>query len=61
VAYRKATISLADDVVYLKDGRIDDHGTHSELLARNPSYAELVNAYEHEQPDAESGEEVTVR
>ena len=48
VAYRKATIALADEVVYLLDGRIADRGTHDELLARNPAYARLVNAYETE-------------
>jgi ATP-binding cassette subfamily B protein len=46
VAYRKATIGLADEVVLLDDGRITDRGTHQELLTRNPSYAHLVNAYE---------------
>ena len=46
VAYRKATIGLADEVVYLADGRVADRGTHDELLARNPAYARLVNAYE---------------
>jgi ATP-binding cassette subfamily B protein len=56
VAYRKATIALADEVVYLRDGHVEDQGTHAELLARNPGYADLVNAYEQEQP----GEEVTV-
>jgi ABC-type multidrug transport system fused ATPase/permease subunit len=48
VAYRKATIALADEVIYLADGRIADQGTHGELLARNPGYADLVNAYEQE-------------
>ena len=47
VAYRKATIALADEVVHLEDGRIRDRGTHAELLRRSPSYATLVNAYEH--------------
>ena len=47
VAYRKATIALADEVVHLQGGRIVDRGTHAELLARSPSYARLVNAYEH--------------
>ncbi|MCW2756750.1 MAG: putative multidrug export ATP-binding/permease protein [Nocardioidaceae bacterium] len=48
VAYRKATIQLADEVVYLADGRVADRGTHEELLARNEAYARLVNAYESE-------------
>jgi ABC-type multidrug transport system fused ATPase/permease subunit len=46
IAYRKATIGLADEVLFLADGRIADRGTHAELLARNPAYARLVNAYE---------------
>jgi ATP-binding cassette, subfamily B, bacterial len=46
IAYRKATIALADDVLFLADGRIADRGTHADLLARNPAYARLVNAYE---------------
>jgi ABC-type multidrug transport system fused ATPase/permease subunit len=51
VAYRKATIALADEVVYLRDGRVADQGSHAELLARSPSYADLVNAYEQEHQD----------
>ncbi len=46
VAYRKATIGLADEVVFLADGRVADQGTHLDLLSRNPAYADLVNAYE---------------
>jgi ABC-type multidrug transport system fused ATPase/permease subunit len=48
VAYRKATIALADEVVHLENGRIADRGTHQELLERSPSYAHLVNAYEQQ-------------
>jgi ABC-type multidrug transport system fused ATPase/permease subunit len=46
VAYRKATIGLADEVLYLVDGAIADRGPHAELVARNADYARLVNAYE---------------
>ncbi|UFN45508.1 ABC transporter ATP-binding protein [Nocardioides okcheonensis] len=46
VAYRKATISLADEVVHLDGGRIVGRGTHADLLASSPAYAQLVNAYE---------------
>ncbi len=59
VAYRKATIALADEVVFLQHGRIADRGPHAELLERNPQYARLVNAYEHDhhhEPAAESWE-----
>ena len=48
IAYRKATIALADEVLFLDGGRIVDRGTHDELLDRNPAYATLVNAYEAE-------------
>lgn len=46
VAYRKATIALADEVLWLDDGRIAGRGTHPELLARHPGYAEIVTAYD---------------
>jgi ATP-binding cassette subfamily B protein len=48
VAYRKATIGLADEVIHLADGRIVDRGTHEDLLLRSPAYADLVNAYEQQ-------------
>ncbi|MGZ5405097.1 MAG: ABC transporter ATP-binding protein [Nocardioides sp.] len=56
VAYRKATIALADEVIYLDGGRIGDRGTHDELLARNPAYNRLVNAYEHVPHEETAGE-----
>jgi ABC-type multidrug transport system fused ATPase/permease subunit len=53
VASRRATIALADEVVYLEHGRVMARGTHSELLATTPGYADLVTAYE--MVDAERG------
>ena len=60
VAYRKATISLADEVIHLDGGRIVGRGTHAELLASSPAYAQLVNAYEVE-ADADAAAEGTKR
>jgi len=46
VAYRKATIALADDVVLLNRGRVVEQGTHHELVARSAEYRDIVNAYD---------------
>jgi ABC-type multidrug transport system fused ATPase/permease subunit len=46
VAYRRATIALADEVVYLEQGKVVATGTHTDLLATNPGYVDLVTAYE---------------
>ncbi|HEY3002347.1 MAG TPA: ABC transporter ATP-binding protein [Kribbellaceae bacterium] len=46
IAYRKATIALADEVLFLDEGRIADQGTHTELQRRSAAYRELVDAYE---------------
>ncbi|TMR10014.1 ABC transporter ATP-binding protein [Nonomuraea turkmeniaca] len=51
VAYRLATIALADEVVYLDHGRVVDRGTHEELLARCQGYRNLVTAYEREEAE----------
>ncbi|MEV7396133.1 ABC transporter ATP-binding protein [Aeromicrobium sp. NPDC092404] len=46
VAYRKATIALADEVVFLDEGVIADRGSHDELVERSADYRDLVNAYD---------------
>lgn len=48
VAYRMATILLADQVIYIEHGRVVDRGSHDELVARCKGYADLVNAYSRE-------------
>ncbi len=46
VAYRRATIALADEVVFVEDGRVTDRGSHADLLGRSTGYRDLVTAYE---------------
>jgi ABC-type multidrug transport system fused ATPase/permease subunit len=46
VAYRQATIALADEVVWLERGRALARGTHEQLLDEVPGYAALVRAYD---------------
>ena len=60
VAYRRATIMLADEVVYIERGRVLARGTHDELLSSSPGYSRLVRAYadaaEQRRRDAEADE-----
>ncbi|GHD15428.1 ABC transporter ATP-binding protein [Nocardiopsis kunsanensis] len=53
VAYRRATIELADEVVYMEGGRVQARGTHSRLLHTSPGYARLVTAYERAAAEGE--------
>jgi ABC-type multidrug transport system fused ATPase/permease subunit len=46
VAYRKATIALADEVLFLEGGRVVDRGTHLELSVRSAAYRDIVDAYD---------------
>ncbi len=45
VAYRRATIDLADEVVFVEHGRVADRGTSAELAERSAGYRALVTAY----------------
>lgn len=56
IAYRKATVALADEVLFLDDGVIADRGTHEELLARCAGYRELITAYARAAEDAAAAE-----
>jgi len=48
IAYRLASILLADHVVHVDRGRVVDAGSHADLLKRDPGYRELVLAYEED-------------
>ncbi len=48
IAYRRSAIRLADEVIFVDDGRIVAHGTHDELMATTPGYARILEAYEQD-------------
>ena len=48
IAHRLSTISLADRVAVVEGGRIIAEGTHNELLATEPRYAEILAQAEAE-------------
>ncbi|MBL8928768.1 MAG: ABC transporter ATP-binding protein [Kineosporiaceae bacterium] len=51
IAYRMATIALADEVVYVEHGRVLGRGSHEDLMARLPGYRALVTAYARDAAD----------
>ena len=53
VAYRRATIALADEVVFVDEGRVVARGPHDQLLAEVDGYRALVTAYEQAEVDRE--------
>ena len=46
VAYRRSSIVMADEVIFVEDGRVIDRGTHKSLYASLGAYRELIDAYD---------------
>lgn len=45
VAYRRSSIVVADEVIYIEDGRVVARGTHDQLYQSVPGYRGLIEAY----------------
>ena len=56
VASRPSTIALADDVLFVADGQITAHGSHTRLMADVPDYRQLVEAFESDREQPIGGE-----
>ena len=49
IAHRLSTVTEADQIVVMDEGRIIEHGSHAELLARNGYFAALHRMQFHDQ------------
>lgn len=56
VAHRPSTVSMADRVAVMRDGRVTEVGTHSELLRTSVHYRYLISSLEAGQPEADGPE-----
>ncbi len=54
VAYRRSSIALADEVVYMEGGRVLAQGPHDRLMFEVPGYARLIQAYEQDALEREA-------
>ena len=43
IAHRLSTVTRADLILVMKDGRIVERGTHAELMAADGVFAEMVS------------------
>jgi len=60
IAHRLSTISLADRVAVVEGGRVIAQGTHADLLATEPRYAEIL-AQSDAEADLETDTDVDLR
>jgi ABC-type multidrug transport system fused ATPase/permease subunit len=48
VASRPSTIALADEVVFIENGKLSDQGPHEALVVSNENYRSLMQSFEHD-------------
>ncbi len=56
IAHRLSTITNSDKIFVIKDGKINDSGSHDELLAKNGLYTQMWNAHISVRDTASGGE-----
>ncbi|MDT7709975.1 MAG: ATP-binding cassette, subfamily bacterial, partial [Pseudonocardiales bacterium] len=61
ISHNLLTVTDADEIVFLADGRITATGTHDELLRRSPGYAELYRLHHPGDSPAPLSEPPTAR
>ncbi|MBA3029256.1 MAG: ABC transporter ATP-binding protein [Desulfobacteraceae bacterium] len=61
IAHRLSSISLADRVLYLENGRIAAQGTHVELMNTQPGYVEVLARAEEKAMDPGEMEKATLK
>ncbi|MBB5183088.1 ABC transporter ATP-binding protein [Catenisphaera adipataccumulans] len=54
IAHRLSTVTDADWIIAIRDGKIEEQGTHAELMKQNGYYAELVR-HQNMSASAENG------
>lgn len=57
IAHRLSTIVDADNIIVLKDGRIEEQGSHSQLLSQDGLYAQMWRLQQEEKQQTQAPEE----
>ncbi|HPH89010.1 MAG TPA: ABC transporter ATP-binding protein, partial [Chitinophagales bacterium] len=43
IAHRLSTVQFADEIIVLKEGNMQERGTHQQLMQQNGEYKKLVD------------------